>query len=155
MTNRPVFFARNAIARAARLTLVCTATAVLISACLGDDDNGSVGGGGGQSISGSVIKGPVSGSTVTAYPLNADGTLGAALGSATTSATGAFTVTLSAAPSGAVALIAVGGTYVSEVERGGRNISIDNMDLLAQALDVPLRKLVDPEMFPALEQRSK
>lgn len=46
-------------------------------------------------------------------------------------------------------------TYVSEVERGVRNISIDNMDLLAQALDVPLRNLVDPEMFPVLEQRSK
>lgn len=46
-------------------------------------------------------------------------------------------------------------TYVSEVERGGRNISIDNMDLLAQALDVPLRNLVDSEMFPVLEQRTK
>lgn len=43
-------------------------------------------------------------------------------------------------------------TYVSEVERGVRNISIDNMDLLAQALDVPLRNLVDPEMFSALDQ---
>ena len=43
-------------------------------------------------------------------------------------------------------------TYVSEVERGTRNISIDNMDLLAQALDVPLRDLVDPEMFAAFGQ---
>lgn len=44
-------------------------------------------------------------------------------------------------------------TYVSEVERGSRNISIDNMGVLAQALDVPLRDLVDPEMFTVLEQR--
>ncbi|MEI7843698.1 MAG: helix-turn-helix transcriptional regulator [Gallionellaceae bacterium] len=44
-------------------------------------------------------------------------------------------------------------TYVSEVESGSRNISIDNMGLLAQALDVPLRDLVDPEMFTALGQR--
>jgi transcriptional regulator with XRE-family HTH domain len=44
-------------------------------------------------------------------------------------------------------------TYVSEVERGSRNISIDNMGLLAQALDVPLRDLVDPEMFTALGQK--
>jgi len=44
-------------------------------------------------------------------------------------------------------------TYVSEVERGSRNISIDNMGLLAQALDVPLRELVDPEMFTALGQK--
>lgn len=42
-------------------------------------------------------------------------------------------------------------TYVSEVERGVRNVSIDNMGLLAQALGVPLRDLVDPEMFSALE----
>ena len=38
-------------------------------------------------------------------------------------------------------------TYVSEVERGARNISIDNMSLLAQALDVTLRDLVDPALF--------
>lgn len=42
-------------------------------------------------------------------------------------------------------------TYVSEVERGVRNVSIDNMGLLAQALGVPLRDLVDPEMFSVLE----
>jgi len=46
-------------------------------------------------------------------------------------------------------------TYVSEVERGVRNISIDNMDLLAQALEVPLKSLVDPEMFSALESNMK
>jgi|UPI000402BA67 transcriptional regulator with XRE-family HTH domain len=38
-------------------------------------------------------------------------------------------------------------TYVSEVERGERNISIDSMSLLAQALGVPLSKLVDPDGF--------
>ena len=41
-------------------------------------------------------------------------------------------------------------TYVSEVERGVRNVSIDNMGHLAEALGVPLRDLVDPEMFSAL-----
>ena len=41
-------------------------------------------------------------------------------------------------------------TYVSEVERGIRNVSIDNMSLIAQALGVPLRDLVDPAMFDAL-----
>ena len=44
-------------------------------------------------------------------------------------------------------------TYVSEVESGSRNISIDNMGLLSQALDVPLRDLVDPEMFTAMGPR--
>lgn len=38
-------------------------------------------------------------------------------------------------------------TYVSEIERGERNVSIDNMGLLADALGIPLRDLVDPEMF--------
>jgi transcriptional regulator with XRE-family HTH domain len=41
-------------------------------------------------------------------------------------------------------------TYVSEVERGERNVSIDNMGLLAEALEVPLRDLVDPEMFKGI-----
>jgi len=42
-------------------------------------------------------------------------------------------------------------TYVSEVERGERNISIDNMGALAEALGVPLKHLVDPEMFQLLD----
>ncbi len=33
-------------------------------------------------------------------------------------------------------------TYVGSVERGERNISIDNMERLAQSLDVPLEKLI-------------
>jgi transcriptional regulator with XRE-family HTH domain len=38
-------------------------------------------------------------------------------------------------------------TYVSEVERGERNISIDNMDALSNALGISLKQLVDPDMF--------
>ena len=41
-------------------------------------------------------------------------------------------------------------TYVSEVERGERNVSIDNMGLLADALQIPLKDLVDPERFKVL-----
>lgn len=33
-------------------------------------------------------------------------------------------------------------TYVGSVERGERNISIDNMERLAQSLHVPLEKLI-------------
>lgn len=33
-------------------------------------------------------------------------------------------------------------TYVGSVERGERNVSIDNMDRLAQALDVSLSELM-------------
>jgi transcriptional regulator with XRE-family HTH domain len=46
-------------------------------------------------------------------------------------------------------------TYVSEVERGVRNVSIDNMGLLAQALGFPLQDLVDPEMFSSIENRNE
>ena len=42
-------------------------------------------------------------------------------------------------------------SYVSEVERGVRNVSIDNMGLLAQALGVPLHNLVNPDMFTSIE----
>ena len=41
--------------------------------------------------------------------------------------------------------------YVSSVEGGGRNISVDNMGLLADALNLPLRDLVDPDKFKGLE----
>lgn len=44
-------------------------------------------------------------------------------------------------------------TYVSEVERGVRNVSIDNMGLLADALGILLKDLVDPEMFAAMDER--
>jgi transcriptional regulator with XRE-family HTH domain len=33
-------------------------------------------------------------------------------------------------------------TYVGSVERGERNISIDNMERLADSLEVPLEKLI-------------
>lgn len=45
----------------------------------------------------------------------------------------------------------VSRAYVSSVEGGGRNISIDNMGLLAEALNVPLKDLVDPEQFKGLD----
>ena len=133
----------QSFARAARLTVVSSATAVLLTACLGGSDSvvstsviDSGGGpsGSGPSISGSVVKGAVSGSTVTVYNLNSDGSLGASLGSATTSSTGAYTVALSSAPPGAVALVAVGGTYVSEVD--GTTV-IKASDLMGALASVP------------------
>lgn len=45
-------------------------------------------------------------------------------------------------------------TYVSEVERAERNVSIDNMGLLADALRVPLKDLLDPEMFKGLDEKA-
>ena len=42
--------------------------------------------------------------------------------------------------------------YVSRVERGNINISMDNADALAAAIGVPLRDLVDPTKFPGLDE---
>jgi len=41
--------------------------------------------------------------------------------------------------------------YLSSVELAKRNISIDNLGLLADAVGVPLRDLVDPEKFKGLD----
>jgi transcriptional regulator with XRE-family HTH domain len=42
--------------------------------------------------------------------------------------------------------------YLSRVERGAINISIDNADALARALGVPLHELVDPAKFHGLDE---
>lgn len=41
--------------------------------------------------------------------------------------------------------------YVSRVERGATNISLDNAEALAKAVGVPLKDLVDPDKFQGLE----
>lgn len=68
-------------------------------------------------ISGSVIKGVVSGSVVNAYALDGKGAISvASIGSATTSAGGTFSFRLSGTPTTAVMLVATGGNYVSEAD---------------------------------------
>jgi transcriptional regulator with XRE-family HTH domain len=42
--------------------------------------------------------------------------------------------------------------YLSSVERGTRNVSVDNMGRLADALEVPLKDLVDPEKFKGFDE---
>ncbi len=44
-------------------------------------------------------------------------------------------------------------TYVNEVEAGTRNVSIDNMGALADALGVPLKSLVDPDIFARMKEQ--
>lgn len=43
--------------------------------------------------------------------------------------------------------------YVSRVERGTVNISIDSADALARALGLPLHDLVDPDKFLGFDDR--
>lgn len=44
-------------------------------------------------------------------------------------------------------------SYVSGVERGERNVSIDNMGLLADALGINLQDLLDPQLFDQVDKK--
>lgn len=44
-------------------------------------------------------------------------------------------------------------SYVSGIEREERNVSIDNMGVLADALGVPLMDLVNPNLYPNIDKR--
>ncbi|PIX03575.1 MAG: hypothetical protein COZ77_11015, partial [Gallionellales bacterium CG_4_8_14_3_um_filter_54_18] len=92
------------------------------------------GGGSGPLVSGSVIKGPVSGATLTVYALNTDGTYGAVLGTGTTDATGNFSFSLTTPHTGPAALVATGGTYTSETT--GATVSGAGSSLCAMAIDL-------------------
>lgn len=84
--------------------------------------------GGGGSLSGIVIKGRVSGATVTAYALDAVGKRGSALGSAITDASGVFTITNLPSYNGPVLLAATAGTYAEEAVPDA-NIRLDAQEL--------------------------
>jgi hypothetical protein len=66
-----------------------------------------------SSVSGVASKGLLSGATVTAYALSVSGVKGAALGSATTDATGAYSISLGSY-TGAILIEASGGSYKDE-----------------------------------------
>ena len=110
----------SAILAFVRLLSAAALAALLLNGCDGSDpsspSNAPPPSNTGAAISGSVVKGPVTGSTITAYPLNADGTLGAPIGTATSGADGKYSLTLTSTPVGAVVLVAHGGTYVSETD---------------------------------------
>jgi len=44
-------------------------------------------------------------------------------------------------------------SYLSGVERKARNVSIDNMGVLADVLGIPLKDLLDPDLFNGLDNR--
>ncbi len=95
-----------------------TAAILILAACGGD------GGGGGAAaptasttISGSVVKGPVSGSTITVK----NAATGAVLGTTTTTSSGTYT--LSVPFEGDVVVEATGGTYTDEATRANATLS--------------------------------
>lgn len=67
-----------------------------------------------STVSGSIVKGPVSGASVTFYTLNADGSRRSYYGPITTDSGGNFSATLTPAPTGPLEVVSSGGSYVDE-----------------------------------------
>ena len=116
-----------------------------LSGCGG---GGGVAAGGGPVVAGAVVKGPVSGATLTVYALNTDGTYGAILGTGTTDATGKFSFSLTTPHTGPAAIVATGGTYTSEttgavVSGAGGSICAMAVDLSKGATGLAITPLSD------------
>ncbi len=117
--------------------VACIAAAVALSGCGGDSTSTSStqpppATGSGVNVAGSIYANAAAGATVTVYPLNADGTLGAALGSASSLADGSYTVALTSTPTGPVVLVASGGTYVAESD--GASITLGELRAVVPAV---------------------
>ena len=114
--------------------LAVTGLALSLAACGGGGGGGS---GGGTTppppvtgtVSGTAVKGPVSGGTMTAYALS-NGAMGAKIASATTGADGSFSLSMGSY-AGPVMLQMTGGTYTDEATGA-------NMPMMAG--DVPSSK---------------
>jgi hypothetical protein len=102
--------------RLAGIARAVATTIVLVLAGCGGGGSGLSGGGSPPPaqgvITGTVVKGPVSGASVTAYAIS-NGTMGARIASATTDAQGAFRLA-TGSHAGPVMLQASGGTYMDE-----------------------------------------
>jgi len=82
---------------------------------------------GGTELSGTAVKGPIDGATVTVYALGADGTRGLEIASTTTGADGSYTVDLGEYD-GAVAVVVTGGSYTDEAT--GETVTLGTGDEL-------------------------
>jgi hypothetical protein len=115
-----------------RLTrMACSAAAaLLLFGCGGGDGGDALPAATQGTISGSVVKGPVSGATVSAFGLSG-GAKGAQLATAATDAQGAFTMSIGAY-SGPVMLQMSGGTYTDEAT--GATMTMAAGDLMTAVL---------------------
>lgn len=100
--------------------LAACAAAVLVAACGGSDD-ATAPAAPSTTLSGSVVKGPVTGATVSFYAVTPSGVKGALLGTATTSAGGTYSASLNYA--GAILVETTGGTYVDEATGATRPLA--------------------------------
>ena len=98
----------------------------LVAGCGGGGGEGGNGGtsstpSGGGVVSGTAIKAPVSGATVIAYAINANGTRGSQIGSAQTDGQGDFSIPMGN-HSGPVMLQMTGGNYLDEATGSRMNM---------------------------------
>src|SRR5512133_3897 len=131
-------------ARRARVTHglpMALAAALLLAGCGGGSGSGSGSGDGGPgavtsgTLTGTATKGPVSGATVQAFAID-NGTRGSQLGSATTDASGNFTMTMRPY-SGVVMLQVRGGSYMDEATGVRMNmLSADELTCVVPAINV-------------------
>ncbi len=115
--------------------ILLVALAALIAGC------GSRGGGSSSSssgsatvngtISGTAVKGPVAGSTVTAFSINSNGTKGESMGVGQTDSQGGFSVSVGD-HSGPVLLEMRGGTYMDEAT--GNNMTMHQNDSMTAVM---------------------
>jgi hypothetical protein len=115
------------------LLLATASVTLLVSGCGGGGSDGSdvvTPAASQASISGNVVKGPVSGATVSAHGLR-NGAAGPALASAMTNAHGAFTLSVGD-HSGPVMLRVTGGTYTDEAT--GSSMSMAASDAMTAVL---------------------
>ena len=108
-------------------SLLLSASPLLLSACGGSSSSGK---GAGGTISGTMIKGPVSGASVMAYAIT-NGTMGAQIGGGTTDAMGNFTISIGNY-AGPLMLQASGGTYTDEAT--GTAMTMQPGDVMACAI---------------------
>ncbi len=101
----------------------------------------------GSVVAGTVYKGASSGSTLTAYEVNADGSDGTVIGTTTTDANGNFSVPLTALPTGAVRLTATAGSYPSEFDAS----TITGTSSVSALLDTVAANVSGVSITPASE----
>lgn len=114
-------------------------SSLLLAACGGSSSGGGGTGGGpdggttplaGGTVSGTVVKGPVSGASVAAFAIT-NGTMGAQVGGGTTDSMGNFTISIGDY-TGPLMLQASGGTYSDEAT--GNAMTMQPGDVMASAI---------------------
>jgi hypothetical protein len=116
---------RKKLTKMLALSLSLIGSLSLLFGCSGGGSSGTTPAAGGGMISGTTVKGPVNGGTVTAYAV-INGTMGTRLASGMTDAQGNFQISIGAY-SGPVMLQMSGGTFIDEATNKTMTMSPGDM----------------------------